>query len=76
MIVNLQKTSKDAKASIVIRAKIDAVMRCVMKELGVPIPVRVIYFKKMSGLVSLPKWQSNSNAKNRFATTLLCVIRG
>lgn len=40
-IVNLQKTPKDARAAIVIHAKIDAVMRCVMEELGVPIPVRI-----------------------------------
>lgn len=39
-IVNLQKTPKDARADIVIHAKIDAVMRCVMQELGVAIPVR------------------------------------
>lgn len=39
-IVNLQKTPKDARAEIVIHAKIDAVMRCVMQELGVAIPVR------------------------------------
>ncbi|CAN0028775.1 unnamed protein product [Scytosiphon promiscuus] len=38
-IVNLQKTPKDARAAIVIRAKIDAVMRCVMRELRVPFPV-------------------------------------
>ncbi|CAM9384627.1 unnamed protein product [Ectocarpus sp. 12 AP-2014] len=39
VIVNLQKTCKDARAAIVIRAKIDAVMRCVMQELGIPLPV-------------------------------------
>ncbi|CAM9565932.1 unnamed protein product, partial [Hapterophycus canaliculatus] len=38
-IVNLQKTPKDARASVVIRAKIDTVMRGVMHELGVPFPV-------------------------------------
>lgn len=39
-IVNLQKTPKDARAAIVIHAKIDAVMRCLMQELGIAIPVR------------------------------------
>lgn len=39
-IINLQKTPKDAKAAVVVHAKIDAVMRCVMEELGVSIPVR------------------------------------
>lgn len=39
-IVNLQKTPKDARAAIVIHAKIDAVMSCVMQELGIAIPVR------------------------------------
>lgn len=38
-IVNLQKTSKDARAEIVVRAKIDTVMRCLMRELSTPIPV-------------------------------------
>lgn len=39
-IVNLQKTPKDRRAGIVIRAKIDAVMRLVMEELRIPIPVQ------------------------------------
>eukprot|EP00904_Undaria_pinnatifida_P005229 jgi/Undpi1/1836/HiC_scaffold_12.g05223.m1 len=46
-IVNLQKTPKDARAEIVIHAKIDAVMRCVMQELGVAIPV----FRRVETLV-------------------------
>lgn len=41
MIVNLQRTLKDDRASIVIHAKIDTVMRCVMQELGIAIPVRL-----------------------------------
>lgn len=39
-IVNLQKTSKDKRAAVVVRAKIDTVMRYVMRELDIPIPVR------------------------------------
>ncbi|CAN0081010.1 unnamed protein product [Pylaiella littoralis] len=38
-IVNLQRTPKDARAAVVVRAKIDAAMRCVMEELSIPIPV-------------------------------------
>lgn len=40
-IVNLQRTPKDARAAVVVRAKIDAAMRCVMEELSIPIPVRI-----------------------------------
>lgn len=39
-IVNLQRTAKDSRSALVIRAKIDAVMRFVMDVLSVPIPVR------------------------------------
>ncbi|CAM9543974.1 unnamed protein product [Ascophyllum nodosum] len=38
-IVNLQKTAKDRRSAVVIRAKIDTVMFHVMKCLGIPIPV-------------------------------------
>ena len=38
MIVNLQRTPKDKKASLVIHARCDAVMRRVMARLDLPIP--------------------------------------
>lgn len=38
-IVNLQRTAKDGRSALVIRAKIDAVMRHVMDFLSVSIPV-------------------------------------
>ena len=50
VIVNLQKTPKDGRAAIVIHAKIDAVMRCVMQELGIAIPVRDILNLSVGGI--------------------------
>lgn len=40
-IVNLQRTAKDSRSALVIRARIDSVMRYVMDVLSVPIPVSV-----------------------------------
>lgn len=39
VIINLQKTPKDKKASLVIHARCDAVMQAVMSKLGLSIPV-------------------------------------
>lgn len=50
VIVNLQKTPKDDLAAIVINAKIDPVMRCVMQELGIAIPVRGILTLSVEGI--------------------------
>jgi mono-ADP-ribosyltransferase sirtuin 6 len=49
VIVNLQSTPKDGKAALVIHAKVDGVMRVVMRELGVPMPS---YIRTDSVLVS------------------------
>mmetsp|Transcript_37356 Transcript_37356/g.105395 ORF Transcript_37356/g.105395 Transcript_37356/m.105395 type:complete len:475 (-) Transcript_37356:369-1793(-) len=38
VIVNLQKTPKDKKASLLIRGRSDEVMKAVMEQLGTPIP--------------------------------------
>ncbi|KAJ1629391.1 hypothetical protein T492DRAFT_119492 [Pavlovales sp. CCMP2436] len=38
VIVNLQRTPKDAKAALVVRARVDAVMARVARTLGVAVP--------------------------------------
>lgn len=41
MIVNLQKTPKDSKATLLIRGRADEVMRAVMARLQIPIPASI-----------------------------------